>query len=74
MGYRFANLIEVLLSLLPFNMSFGKIAGLVWRPKWYKYFDSHSQPLNLKPFEYQSWDELLPEPDVVLNSEVINIS
>ena len=74
MGYRFANFVEILLSLLPFNMSFGKIAGLVWRPKWYKYYDSYSQPLKLDPFKYQSWDEVLPEPDVVLNSEVINIS
>lgn len=65
MGYRFCNWIEFLLSLTPFNFSFGKLAGLVWRPRWYKYFNSHDQPLKLDPFEYISWDDMLPEPEVI---------
>lgn len=65
MGYRFANWIEIFLSCLPFNFSFGKLFGLVWRPKWYKYFDSHDQPLDLEAFNYVSWDEQLPKPEVL---------
>lgn len=57
-GYRFANLWECLLTLLPFPMSFGNLKGLVFRPRWYRYFDSFCQPLNLYPFTYLSWDDL----------------
>ncbi len=56
-GYRFANLWECLLSLLPITMSFGKLKGFVFRPFWYKYFDSFCQPLKLKPFNFISWDD-----------------
>lgn len=73
MGYRFANWIEILLSCLPFSFSFGKLSGLVWRPKWYKYFDSYDQPLDLEPFVYVSWDEVLPKPETIKLSDFANL-
>lgn len=50
-GYRFPKFFELLLGL------FGiiRLGRLCFRPKWYKYFDSFCQPLNLIPFEYKKW-------------------
>ena len=60
LGYRFADFKEVLISLfLPTKL---KITQRIWRPPFYKFFDSKSKPLHLLPFNYQSWDELKPKP------------
>lgn len=52
-GYRFPNLWEAFLSLLGAI----NLGGLCFRPLYYKYFDSYSQPLKLKPFNYKPWDD-----------------
>lgn len=56
-GYRFPNLWEALLSC------FGafSLGGICFRPLYYKYFNSYSQPLKLHPFKYESWDSMLSE-------------
>lgn len=56
-GYRFPNLWEAFLSLIS-PLSLG---GFCFRPLYYKYFDSFSQPLKLKPFKYESWHSMLSE-------------
>ena len=45
-GYRFANLKEVFLSIIPFLNSFlGKIKIVVFAPRYWRYFDTHCQNL-----------------------------
>ncbi len=50
-GYRFPNLFELILSI------FGliRLGEVCFRPLYYKYFDSFSQPLLLKKFDYKEW-------------------
>ena len=50
-GYRFPNFFEIILSF------FGllRLGEICFRPFYYKDFDSFSQPLDLKPFNYQKW-------------------
>lgn len=50
-GYRFPNFFEFLLSL------FGiiRLGELCFRPLYYKDFDSFSQPLKLKEFNFKKW-------------------
>lgn len=48
MGYRFAKFVEIL---------FAKCKLTVWRPKYYKYFDSYDklQLDGLPPFDFRKW-------------------
>lgn len=50
-GYRFPNFFECLLSF------FGvlRLGEICFRPRYYKYFDSYNQPLDLKPFDFVKW-------------------
>lgn len=50
-GYRFPNFFENILDF------FGilKLGEICFRPNYYKYFNSYSQPLNLKVFNYEEW-------------------
>lgn len=57
-GYRFANLHEIFLSINPLlNKFLGRITYRVFAPKYWKFFDSHCQPLNLRKFTYKKWHE-----------------
>lgn len=57
-GYRFANLKECLLSIIPFfNHFLGKIRFKVFAPAYWKYFDTHCKPLDLKDFSFRKWHE-----------------
>ncbi len=60
-GYRFPNLWELLLSC------FGllNLGGICFRPRYYKKFDSYSQPLKLVPYHYVSWDSMLSDVNKV---------
>lgn len=52
-GYRFPNFFELILNF------FGliKLGGIIFRPLYYKDFDSHNQPLHLDEFELISWND-----------------
>ena len=52
LGYRFANFKEIFFSILS-----GRVCQRIWRPKYYKYFDSFDklQLDNLPEFKYDKW-------------------
>lgn len=58
MGYRFANFWELFLDFVLFNGKVGSIRKSVFRPLYYKYFDSFCRPYSRKPFDYKKWDEM----------------
>ena len=55
LGYRWANLKEVIIgTIFPSRLN-GGICHRVFAPAWWKYFDTKSKPLVLKPFTYERW-------------------
>lgn len=54
-GYRFPNLFELILQF------FGllNLGGIIFRPIYYKDFDSFDKPLDLELFEFVSWNDKL---------------
>ena len=57
-GYRFSNLKEVFLSIIPvLNKMLGRITIRVFAPAWWRYFDTYCQPLKLEKFSYKKWYE-----------------
>lgn len=45
-GYRFPNLFEKIV---------GRVSFLVFRPAWYKYFDTCEKPFELPEYSYKPW-------------------
>lgn len=55
LGYRWANLKEIILGMFFPSRLNGGICKRFFAPRWWKYFDTKSKPLDLEPFTYESW-------------------
>lgn len=55
-GYRFSTFKERFVNFIA-PKKIGKLTWFTYKPKWFKYFDSYSRPLNLKSFDYVEWSE-----------------
>lgn len=58
MGYRFSKFLERI---------FCPSMKIIYRPRWYKYFDSFEEGVlgNREEIEYVSWKNVLPPPEVL---------
>lgn len=58
MGYRFSKFLERI---------FCPTMRIIYRPRWYKYFDSYEEGVlgNRDEINYVSWKDALPDPEVL---------